>query len=580
MSQGISLFLLLAVALPGVTGKAMASGNDQSAPQQVAMNTGTAAPVQAASGNNQAAPQQGSAVMTVADAAAATPAATPAATAAAPASLQGFMNYADFTWVNGNTHETDFPMAMKVFSPEILLDTNYAYDFARPNDHVISGSTCTNLGDQVVLEHFGFGGDFNVDNVHARLMTEFGMYATEVPRDDETPARGSWNVITGTQYLTEAYGGYHFNIPGTDGLNVEMGQFPSYVGLYSFYDSENWTYQASYVSSNTPWFFTGMRVQFFPNDTLKIEPWLINGWQTYNMFDEGLGNSGLNYGAEIRWAPNPGLVVISNNYAGPDNADSPDCIKYHTDDSVVAKYLDDPKSNGIDKMAFSITADAGMQSGPLYVGPNAAVYDSENTVYGSGNGTNYGASYGPINAPAYTVGPSGYVTVGPGNKYVNGVQTQYAEYFLGIMGYDRTWFAHDTIAFTFGGGWMTNPGRYLGLLPPIDGDTGANYNSDPVATAAFDEAPGLPWSCWDYDISLQVMTNEYLTWDLEYTHRVSSINYFVGPGGVTSSDGWTTGAATGSIPVNGGAANGYYTSYHPDLVKDEDIIVGAIMVHI
>jgi len=65
-------------------------------------------------------------------------------------------------------------------------------------------------------------------------------------------------------------------------------QFPSYVGLFSFYDSENWCYQASYVSSNTPWFFTGMRVQFFPNDTLKIEPWIINGWQTYGMFNEGV----------------------------------------------------------------------------------------------------------------------------------------------------------------------------------------------------------------------------------------------------------------------------------------------------
>ena len=468
------------------------------------------------------------------------------------------MNYADFTWVNGNTHETDFPLASKYFSPELLFDTNYAYDFSHPNDHVISGSTCTNISNEFVVEDIGVGGDFNIDHVHARIMTEFGMYSTEVPRDDETPARGTWNVLTGTQYLTEAYGGYHFDIDGTDGLNVEIGQFPSYVGLYSFYDSENWTYQASYVSSNTPWFFTGMRVQFFPNDTLKIEPWIINGWQTYNAFDEGLGGVGVNFGAEVRWAPNPGLVVISNNYVGPDNADSPNCIKYHTDDSVVVKYFDDPKSGGIDKMAFSLTCDAGMQQGPLFVGQNAYI--------GAGD-----SGLGPMGT-GYNVGSSGFVTVGPGG--------QFAESFLGAMLYDRTWFDHDHMAFTFGGGAMSNPGGYLALLPPLETANGTeayggNYSATPGAAEAFGEYPGEQWWAWDYDLSLQIMPNQYFTFDIEYTHRWSSLNYFVGPGGVTSSDGWTAGAATGSnqSPGQGG-------TYKPNLVQFEDLIVGAFMIHI
>jgi hypothetical protein len=345
-------------------------------------------------------------------------------------------------------------------------------------------------------------------------------------------------------YFTEAYGGYHFDIPGTDGLNIEMGQFPSYVGLYSFYDSENWTYQASYVSSNTPWFFTGWRVQFFPSDALKIEPWIINGWQTYGTFDEGLGGTGNNYGFEVRWAPNPGLVLIANNYLGPDNADSPNCIKYHTDDSLVLKYFDDPKSGGIDKMAFSLTCDAGMQQGPLFMG--------------------YGTA-GTLTANGQLIGPNNTVNVGP-----NGPN---AESFLGFMAYDRTWFAHDTMAFTFGGGMMTNPGRYLALLPSIDGNGASTYFGDPNATAAFTEGPGLAWTAWDTDICLQIMPDQYYTFDLEWTHRHSSIPYFNGPGGETSQDGWTTGAATGSAQVSTGA-------YKPNLINDEDLILGAFMIHI
>jgi hypothetical protein len=516
--------------------------------------------------------------------AAATPMATPeAAAAAAPASLQGFMNYADFTWVNGNTHEVDYPMDGKYFSPEVLVDTNYAYDFARPIDHTIGGSTCTNLANEFALEDFGVGGDWHIpvgnggDFVRGRLMTEFGMYSTEVPRDDESPALGSWNVITGVQYLSEAYCGYHFAIPGTDGLNIDAGQMPSYVGLYSFYDSENWTYQASYVSSNTPWFFTGCRIQFFPSDALKIEPWLINGWQTYNEFNTtGFAGTNLDYGLEMRWAPSPDVVVISNNYAGADNPDSPNCYKFHTDDSLVVKYMDDPKSSGISKMAFSLTCDAGFQAGPLYLGTSST--GDEAIIYANGGASVTTGPASPTGGNWVGAGDSGNGPTGTG-QYANS-QGYYdvnasTENFLGFMLYDRTWFAHNTLAFTVGGGAIQNTGAYLALLPPIDGDTAATYGGDLTATEAFGEYPGEQWTAWDCDASIQIMPNEYWTFDLEYTHRSSSLNYFVGPGGITSSDGWRGGAATGS---NQTVANG--GTYQPNLVKYDDILVAAMMIHI
>ena len=41
--------------------------------------------------------------------------------------------------------------------------------------------------------------------------------------------------------------------------------------------------------------------------------------------------------------------------------------------------------------------------------------------------------------------------------------------FLGWMAYNRMWFHKDLFALTLGGGMMNNPGRYLTLLPPING---------------------------------------------------------------------------------------------------------------
>ena len=95
-------------------------------------------------------------------------------------------------------------------------------------------------------------------------MTQFGMYSTTTPRNDASPAVANGN----SQMLTdnsEAYGGYHFNV--LHGINVDAGIFMSYIGLFSYYNSDNWAYQPSYVSSNTPWFFNGVRVQIFPMST-------------------------------------------------------------------------------------------------------------------------------------------------------------------------------------------------------------------------------------------------------------------------------------------------------------------------
>ena len=63
-------------------------------------------------------------------------------------------------------------------------------------------------------------------------------------------------------YVSEAYGGYHFNV--LHEINVDAGIFMSYIGLCSYYNFDNSADQPSYVSSDTPWFFNGVRVQILP----------------------------------------------------------------------------------------------------------------------------------------------------------------------------------------------------------------------------------------------------------------------------------------------------------------------------
>src|ERR1700735_2796436 len=264
---------------------------------------------------------------------------------------------ADWTWLNGNPRTKEIFWDSKFFTPEIRADVNYVSDFNHPTDHSIGGSSELFRSSEVQLEQLGVGGDFHYDNVRARFMTQFGMYSVTTPRNDPSVGHGQWDLADAYRYISEAYGGYHFNV--LHGVNVDAGIFMSYIGLFSYYNFDNWAYQPSYVSSNTPWFFEGVRVQIFPTKHLKIEPWFINGWQAY-----GSANHTPGLGGQIKWTPKPWINVISNNYGlGHDDLYIPNRGRVHTDNSVEIKYYAHPEKL-LDKMAYSFTGDLGCEFGP------------------------------------------------------------------------------------------------------------------------------------------------------------------------------------------------------------------------
>src|SRR6201988_2549221 len=278
---------------------------------------------------------------------------------ATPAKAEPFSD-ADWTWLNGNPRTKEIFWDSKFFTPEIRADVNYVSDFNHPTDHSIGGSSELFRSSEVQLEQLGVGGDFHYDNVRARLMTQLGMYSATTPRNDPSVGHGQWDLVSAYRYVSEAYGGYHFNV--LHGVNVDAGIFLSYIGLFSYYNLDNWAYQPSYVSSNTPWFFNGLRIQWFPTDKLKIEPWIINGWQSYGRYGTKPG-----LGGQILYRPKPWLSLGFNNYGmGEDTLWTGNTpigrSRLHTDNSIEIKYYDNP-SKMLDKMAFSLTGDLGCEYG-------------------------------------------------------------------------------------------------------------------------------------------------------------------------------------------------------------------------
>jgi hypothetical protein len=357
-----------------------------------------------------------------------TKAASPASPSAAPDTAKPApFAFGDFTWMNGQSRQTDFPLAFsKIVTVSLYLDTFYAYSTNHPADNTLVGSASIARHNEFMLNLVSVGVQANYRNVLFNLSLQTGDMLNIVQDLDGTVARGKFLTTFDLHNIREATAGYHFN--KAYGVNVEAGIFMSYIGLESYLMAENWDYHRSLVCDFTPFYFQGVRVQYFPTDKLKIEPWVMNGFQTY-----GRWNSAPSVGASVVYRPRESLGFIANFYYGEDTPLNPARKRFHNDHSVLARYFNRPKSTGISKAAFSINNHIGFQSG-------------------------------------------------------GGVKADSA-YMLGTSIANRVWFNQDKLAFTLRGEYLSNPTRYLS--PPAAFSATGDQNSLKIGgvTGTFDLMP-------------------------------------------------------------------------------------------
>jgi Putative beta-barrel porin-2, OmpL-like. bbp2 len=438
--------------------------------------------------------------------------------------------FGDFSWLNGTSRKTSAPaFDSKYFTGDVTFDFNYSHSFNNPIDNTVVGSTALARNNELQLSFMGVGGDIHVGNVRGRVMMQFGTRSTVVPRNDGSSYKGQYDLQTIYRYISEAYAGYHWDV--WHGINLDAGIFMSYIGLFSYNNFENWGYQPSYTSDNTPWFFNGLRLQTFPSDKLKVELWFVNGWQSYGMFNHSPG-----LGASIYYRPKENIAYVFNNYWGKDDQGAFGRWRFHSDNSFELRYFNQPSSSFVKKAAFSITADFGFEDGDG-VKP-------------------FGTKSTPTQAGL------------PSQNFISG------------MIYNRLWLGN-YFAWTIGGGYMHNPGQYLVLAPTGYADTLYQKQT----------GPGSTFDAWDCSTNIQYMPSQNITIGLEFVHRAivnigaapgtpQLTGYFAGKGGVTSPSGY---ANTGQYTYSSSGASiapplSSWDGWQPDMVKTESRIIVSFMV--
>jgi hypothetical protein len=314
--------------------------------------------------------------------------------------------FGDFTWMNGTSRQKDFPLALnKIIQLDLYLDVYYAFSLNRPYDDTLTGSATLGRHNELQINLASIGLTWSYRNVNGRIALQYGGMLSIVQDTDPSLGRGSGISTANLRYLREATLGYHWD--RLAGINLDAGIFLSYVGMESYLLAENWLYTRTVACDSTPFYFQGLRAQIFPTTKVKVELWLMNGWQSYAKF--GFVPAG---GASVRWSPREWIAVVANFYLGQDTPNVSDRIRFHHDDSLNLRVYNRPASHGLSKLALSINNHGGFQAG------------------GAGQ-------------------------PGPADAHMGASALSL-----------RAWFARDQLALTVRGEYFTNPGRYLAPFPP------------------------------------------------------------------------------------------------------------------
>ena len=256
-----------------------------------------------------------------------------------PAAKAAPFAFGDFTWMNGQSRQKSQPLSNSFATVNLYLDTYYGYSFNQPRDDTIIGSGAVGRNTEWQINNATIGIDTNYKNVIGKITLQAGNQLAVTQDLDGTVNRGRNLTVANNKYIGEALGGYHFD--RWNGINVEAGYFYSYIGLESYLLGENWNYNRSFLSDLTPFYFSGARIQIFPTDKIKIEPWFMNGYQTYGKWSKNNSIGLSNY-----WRPKESLGFVANFYYGTDTKDDPHRKRFHHDDSILVRYFNRPQSAG------------------------------------------------------------------------------------------------------------------------------------------------------------------------------------------------------------------------------------------
>jgi len=192
----------------------------------------------------------------------------------------------------------------KNFTLSGFSEVYYQYDFDNPAnkkrpDYIYNHKRHNQPGVNIALLKAAF--QKNKWRANLGLMT--GDYAKY-----NLAAEPDWAKI-----IYEASFGYIFS----NKLSIDAGILPSHIGFESAISKDNWILCRSLLAENSPYYETGVKLNYAPNVKWTFSVLGLNGWQ--HIKDN---NSSLAMGTQVQFKPNDKWLFNSSTFLGNEKPDS------------------------------------------------------------------------------------------------------------------------------------------------------------------------------------------------------------------------------------------------------------------
>ncbi|GAB3176237.1 porin [Telluribacter humicola] len=195
-----------------------------------------------------------------------------------------------------------------------FVDAYYAYDFNRPR----TGYR------QPFLYNHNRHNEFNINLGFVRASVEHSRYRANLSLQTGTYPNDNYAAEPGTfKNIFEANAGIALNPTST--LWLDAGVMPSHIGFESAVSLDNWTLTRSILAENSPYFLTGARLSYQPNERWQLAALVLNGWQRIRRLP---GNSLLSLGTQVNYSAGDAVTLNWSTFIGTDSPDSTQRMRY------------------------------------------------------------------------------------------------------------------------------------------------------------------------------------------------------------------------------------------------------------
>jgi hypothetical protein len=195
-----------------------------------------------------------------------------------------------------------------------FADVFYVYDFNQPQG----------LKRQAFLFNHNRHNEFNLNVGIVKFGVEHSKYRANFALQTGTYANDNYAAEPELlKNIFEANIGISLN--KKNNLWLDAGILPSPIGFESAISMDNMTLTRSLLAENSPYFLTGAKFTYNPNEKWKIAGLILNGWQRIQRLE---GNSLPSLGTQINYTPHKKVILNWSTFIGTDDPDTARRMRY------------------------------------------------------------------------------------------------------------------------------------------------------------------------------------------------------------------------------------------------------------